>query len=157
MENDTTLISFKLGYLENIKNTIPRAKDMPILCLYSNGLTDDDFTYLCHFTNAGIDQKSTATTTDQLNKAKALHLSYAIWTITASSQAKPLVSQGSGLVTVNDEDVVDDIEGVSADTADQLTSGNEVKTPSDPSTKPSSTTTQIKENESTAPVDGEIA
>lgn len=157
MENDTTLISFKLGYLENIKNTIPRAKDMPILCLYSNGLTDDDFTYLCHFTNAGIDQKSTATTTDQLNKAKALHLSYAIWTITASSQAKPLVSQGSGLVTVNDEDVVDDIEGVSADTADQLTSGNEVKTPSDPSTKPSSTTTQIKENESTAPVDGESA
>lgn len=158
MENDITLISFKLGYLENIKNTIPRAKDLPILCLYSNGLTDDDFTYLTHFTHAGINQKSTAVTTDQLNKAKALHLSYAIWTITSSSEAKPLVSQGSGFVTLNDEDVASEIDGeLTHDTADQLTSATQTQTPSDPSTKPSSTTSQIKENESTAPVDGESA
>lgn len=157
MQNDTTLISFKFGYLENIKNTIPRAKDMPVLFLFSNALTDDDYTYLCHFTNAGINIKSTAVTTDQLNKAKALHLSFAIWTITSSSQATNLVNQGSGMVTVNDEGVADEIEHETngKDTGDQITHQNQ---PSNNNTNIAPTTpTDIKKDDSTAPVDGESA
>lgn len=113
IQNRTTLISFNIGYLENIKNTIPAAKDIAIMGLYSSTITDDDIELMAHFSYSGINQsksalKDTTSANNQIYAALSKGLSYGVWTIKNNdddiSLTQNLIKLGVNYVTLDGGD-----------------------------------------------------
>ena len=113
MTNQTVLISFHLGWLENVYNNISGGSSIPMLALYSNALTDENYTYITHCGFAGVDQYWKVATNTELLACQKLNLAYGVWTIgtdsTSQNTASSLVKLGMDLVTLNSDEVAKNV------------------------------------------------
>lgn len=117
MEDRTVMISFKPGWMENLRNTVDGASDIPMVPLYSTKLTTEDQDYILHCGFAGVEQKYSESTIEQIQWATNNKLKYLFYSIPSGKyqEAKAALEQyntipGIDDVSLDDDDDVDDTD-----------------------------------------------
>jgi glycerophosphoryl diester phosphodiesterase/uncharacterized protein YjdB len=155
MSNQTVLISFHLGWLENVYTSVPGGSSIPMLALYQNALTAENYTYLSHTGFSGVDQYWKVATTAELQACQKVGLAYGVWTITTTTSettASSLVKQDMNFVTLNSDTVAKSVLDAASEQSESQAK-DETKNPVDSSgTTDSSKSDKESDNESTAPV-----
>ncbi|GHV97692.1 hypothetical protein lacNasYZ03_06180 [Lactobacillus nasalidis] len=106
MQKQTTLISFNIGELEEVRNAIPGGEGIAMMGIYNRHLTDNDYIFLAHL-NAGADRNKDTTTIDDILAARKYGVDYGIWTVYHNDDAvADMIKNGASKVTLNDAELV---------------------------------------------------
>jgi glycerophosphoryl diester phosphodiesterase len=155
MSNQTVLISFHLGWLENVYTSVPGGSSIPMLALYQNALTAENYTYLSHTGFSGVDQYWKVATTAELQACQKAGLAYGVWTITTTTSettASSLVKQDMNFVTLNSDTVAKSVLDAASEQSESQAK-DETKNPVDSSgTTDSSKSNSETKDDTTAPI-----
>lgn len=112
MQEHTTLISFNLGELEEVRNVLPGGKEIALMAIYNRQLQEDDYIYLSHL-QAGADRNKDTTNVDEILAARKYGVDYGIWTVSHNDAAvDDLIKNGADKVTLNDANLVSSMSAV---------------------------------------------
>ncbi|MBT8835465.1 glycerophosphodiester phosphodiesterase family protein [Lactobacillus delbrueckii subsp. bulgaricus] len=112
MQKQTTLISFNIGELEEVRNVIPGGKEIAMMGIYSRHLTDNDYIFLSHL-KAGADCDFNKTTLDDILAARKYGVDYGIWTVCKNDNAvADMIKNGVDKVTLNDAGLIESMSAI---------------------------------------------
>lgn len=112
MQKQTTLISFNIGELEEVRNVIPGGKEIAMMGIYSRHLTDNDYIFLSHL-KAGADCDCNKTTLDDILAARKYGVDYGIWTVFKNDNAvADMIKNGADKVTLNDAGLIESMSAI---------------------------------------------
>ncbi|MBT8802158.1 glycerophosphodiester phosphodiesterase [Lactobacillus delbrueckii subsp. bulgaricus] len=112
MQKQTTLISFNIGELEEVRNVIPGGKEIAMMGIYSRHLTDNDYIFLSHL-KAGADCDCNKTTLDDILAARKYGVDYGIWTVCKNDNAvADMIKNGADKVTLNDAGLIESMGAI---------------------------------------------
>ncbi|MGM9906547.1 glycerophosphodiester phosphodiesterase family protein [Lactobacillus sp.] len=112
MQKQTTLISFNIGELEEVRNVIPGGEEIAMMGIYNRHLTDNDYVFLSHL-KAGADRNKDTTTLDDILAARKYGVDYGIWTVYKNDDAvTDMIKNGADKVTLNDAELVSSMSAV---------------------------------------------
>ncbi|MBT8873631.1 glycerophosphodiester phosphodiesterase [Lactobacillus delbrueckii subsp. bulgaricus] len=112
MQKQTTLISFNIGELEEVRNVIPGGKEIAMMGIYSRHLTDNDYIFLSHL-KAGADCDFNKTTLDDILAARKYGVDYGIWTVFKNDNAvADMIKNGADKVTLNDAGLIESMSAI---------------------------------------------
>lgn len=106
MQKQTTLISFNIGELEEVRNAIPGGEEIAMMGIYNRHLTDNDYLFLSHL-KAGADRNKDTTTIDDILAARKYGVDYGIWTVYHNDDAvADMIKNGADKITLNDAGLI---------------------------------------------------
>ncbi|MFR0614466.1 glycerophosphodiester phosphodiesterase family protein [Lactobacillus porci] len=112
MQEQTTLISFNIGELEEVRNVVPGGEKIALMAIYNRQLQDDDYIFLSHL-QAGADRNKDTTSIDEILAARKYGVDYGIWTVSHNDAAvDDLIKNGADKVTLNDANLVSSMSAV---------------------------------------------
>ena len=112
MQKQTTLISFDIGELEEVRNVIPGGKEIAMMGIYNRHLTDNDYIFLSHL-KAGADRNKDTTTLDDILAARKYGVDYGIWTVYQNDDAvADMIKNGVDKVTLNDAGLIESMSAI---------------------------------------------
>lgn len=112
MQKQTTLISFDIGELEEVRNVIPGGKEIVMMGIYNRHLTDNDYIFLSHL-KAGADRNKYTTTLDDILAARKYGVDYGIWTVYQNDDAvADMIKNGVDKVTLNDAGLIESMSAI---------------------------------------------
>ncbi|MCD5492207.1 hypothetical protein [Lactobacillus delbrueckii] len=112
MQKQTTLISFNIGELEEVRNVIPGGKEIDMMGIYNRHLTDNDYIFLSHL-KAGADRNKYTTTLDDILAARKYGVDYGIWTVYQNDDAvADMIKNGVDKVTLNDAGLIESMSAI---------------------------------------------
>jgi glycerophosphoryl diester phosphodiesterase len=112
MQKKTTLISFNIGELEEVRNVIPGGKEIAMMGIYNRHLTDNDYIFLSHL-KAGADRNKDTTTLDDILAARKYGVDYGIWTVYQNDDAvADMIKNGVDKVTLNDAGLIESMSAI---------------------------------------------
>ena len=112
MQKQTTLISFNIGELEEVRNVIPGGEEIAMMGIYNRHLTDNDYIFLSHL-KAGADRNKDTTTLDDILAARKYGVDYGIWTVYQNDDAvADMIKNGADKVTLNDTGLIESMSAI---------------------------------------------
>ncbi|MFV4922800.1 glycerophosphodiester phosphodiesterase family protein [Lactobacillus delbrueckii] len=112
IQKQTTLISFDIGELEEVRNVIPGGKEIAMMGIYNRHLTDNDYIFLSHL-KAGADRNKDTTTLDDILAARKYGVDYGIWTVYQNDDAvADMIKNGVDKVTLNDAGLIESMSAI---------------------------------------------
>ena len=112
MQKQTTLISFNIGELEEVRNVIPGGKEIAMMGIYNRHLTDNDYIFLSHL-KAGADRNKDTTTLDDILAARKYGVDYGIWTVYQNDDTvADMIKNGADKVTLNDAGLIESMSAI---------------------------------------------
>lgn len=112
MQEQTTLISFNIGELEEVRNVVPGGEKIALMGIYNSQLHDDDYIFLSHL-QAGADRNKDTTSIDEVLAARRYGVDYGIWTVCHNDEAvDKLIKNGADKVTLNDADLINSMSAI---------------------------------------------